>query len=138
MGMYTQVRGWLNVDSIGYNNFYKLERRLEQAKEDFEYDNTITVERKWVCHDTHIHQGANGSVYIFFGTELKNYNNPARIWIEYLLNYFPNAEGSIDFQYEESNIGDNTYRLLIYKGQIIKEEDVEVWCYGYGNSYKGF
>lgn len=138
MGMYTQIRGWLNIDSIGYGDerFRDLERQLEKAKEHFLEDDTITVDRKWVCHDTHIHNGCNGSVYIFFGTELKNYGNPAKIWIEYLLNYFPNAEGSIDFQYEELGIGDTTYRLLIYKGQIIKEEDVEAWCYGYGNLYR--
>ena len=139
MGMYTQIRGWLNVDSIGYpENYIDICRKLERAKEDFENDETIKVDRKWVCHGTIVYQGGNGSVYLFIGTELKNYGNPAKIWIEYLLNYFPNAEGSIDFQYEESNIGDSTYRLLIYKGQIIKEEDVKVWCYGYGNSYKKF
>ena len=43
MGMYTQVRGWLNIDSIGYGNdrLIKAEKLLEQAKEDFENDNTL-------------------------------------------------------------------------------------------------
>ena len=71
-----------------------------------------------------------------FNYEKLMYKNMSREKFEYLLNYFPNAEGSIEFQYEELGIGDTTYRLLIYKGQIIKEEDVEAWCYGYGNLYR--
>ena len=37
MGMYTQIRGWLNIDSIGYGDerFRDLERQLEKAKEHF-------------------------------------------------------------------------------------------------------
>ena len=78
MGMYTQVRGWLNIDSIGYGDerLIKAEKLLEQAKEDFENDNTLVdyygdkLARKWVCHDTTLVEGGNGSLFLFFGTEL--------------------------------------------------------------------
>lgn len=164
MGMYTQIRGWLNVDSIGYNNLGEIQSKLEQAKDDFEADTTLkdcdndTLDRKWVCHDTIANGGGNGSAYIFFGTELKNYGNPAYEWIKFLLKYFPNAEGRIDFQYEEENywedinldvdnndltrsqldccIGDESRYLLIRDGKIIKDDYTRTWCKGYGNMYK--
>ena len=141
MGMYTQIRGWLNVDSIGgYNqtNFKEICDKVEQAKEEFGWDDSILdicgepLERKWVCNDTCVHGGGNGSVYIFIGTELKNYGCPAEIWIKYLLNKFPNAEGRIDFQYEEDEETCKCWE--IYKGKIA-EKDVPRWCYGYGNQY---
>jgi hypothetical protein len=165
MGMYTQVRGWLNVDSIGCDNLGEIQSKLEQAKEYFESDATLkdsdndTLERKWVCHDTIANGGGNGSVYIFFGTELKNYGNPAYEWIKFLLKYFPNAEGRIDFQYEEENYwedinyeeeketesnpgyyqednkGSMSRYLLIRDGKIIKDDYTRTWCKGYGNMY---
>ena len=71
MGMYTQVRGWLNIDSIGYGNdrLIKAEKLLEQAKEDFENDNTLVeyngdkLARKWVCPDRTLEEGGNGSLF---------------------------------------------------------------------------
>lgn len=168
MGMYTQIRGWLNVDSIGGidDNLLKITEILKQAQDDFKNDNTIIdsydntpIERKWVCEDTIIHEGGNGSKYIFFGTELKNYGNPAYEWIKYLIKYFPNAEGRIDFQYEEEdywedinfdvekenennpwyrgeNEGSESRYLLIRNGSIIKDDYTRTWCKGYGNMYK--
>ena len=166
MGMYTQVRGWLNIDSIGYGDerLIKAEKLLEQAKEDFENDNTLVdydgdkLARKWVCHNTTLVEGGNGSLFLFFGTELKNYGNPAKAWIEYLIKYFPNAEGRIDFQCEEEerwedvnldidnnnltrsqlecSIGGQSNYILIYKGKIIKDDYCRTWCKGYGNCGK--
>lgn len=137
MGMYTQVRGWLNVDSIGdYNgeNFKEIQKKLLSAQEGFQRDTTIEVDRKWVCEDTILHSGGNGSTYIFFGTELKNYGDPAGQWIKYLLNFFPNAEGRIDFQYEEDT-GYHKY-WIISNGKVIKEDMEEIYYEGYGNMYK--
>lgn len=143
MGMYTQIRGWINVNSIGD---YAGERRntinqlLQEAKNSFENDETILditgkpLARKWVCNSTIAHEGGNGSMYLFVGTELKNYGCPAEIWIKYLLKYFPNAEGRIDFQYEEDE--NQCKYWLIHKGEIIKEDFNDVWCEGYGNFFK--
>ena len=146
MGMYTQVRGWLNVDSIGdykCERYKKICQLLKKAQNDFENDNTILdvdgepLERKWVCRDTIVHKGGNGSVYLFFGTELKNYGNPAYHWVVYLLKYFPNAEGRIDFCYEEEYIGEDKSRyLLIRDGKIIEDGYTTTWTKGYGNIFK--
>lgn len=143
MGMYTQIRGWLNVDSIGDyegKRFQEINLLLQKAKDDFENDRTVLnyrgepMERKWVCHDTIAHRGGNGSVYLFFGTELKNYGSPAEAWIEYLIKYFPNAEGRIDFQYEEDEYECEYW--FISHGAVIKRSNNEKWCEGYGNSFK--
>lgn len=143
MGMYTQIRGWLNVDSIGDyegKRYKEIEKILMSAKERFQRDTMLRasdgspLERKWVCDDTFLHMGGNGSCYMFFGTELKNYGNPAGEWIKYLLDFFPNAEGRIDFQYEEDE--DECIYWLIHKGKIVKEDNCDKWCEGYGNMWK--
>jgi len=142
MGMYTQIRGWLNVDSIGNGKSLDvLERKLLSAQEGFQRDITLVnpydgkpLERRWVCENTYIHGGGNGSVFIFFGTEMKNYDSPAEQWIKYLLNFFPNAEGRIDFQYEEDE--EECKCWLINDGAIVKEFYNPVWCEGYGNMYE--
>jgi hypothetical protein len=160
MGMYTQIRGWLNLGGlVSKDELAELQTRLNTAKEDFE-NSDIEVDRKWVCDDTIIHYGGNGSVFLFFGTELKNYGNPAYEWIKYLLPYFPSAEGRIDFQYEEehpwgdinitdedlNNVnpwyrqedlsGNHSRYLLIRDGQIIKDDRCRTWANGYGNFIK--
>ena len=142
MGMYTQIRGWLNIDSIGNGTSINvLERKLRSAQEGFQRDITLVdtydgtpLERRWVCEHTYIHGGGNGSAFIFFGTELKNYGQPAEQWIKYLLNFFPNAEGRIDFQYEEDY--EECKYWLIHKGTVIKEDYNPIWCEGYGNMYE--
>lgn len=141
MGMYTQVRGWLNVDSIAHDNKEMLERRLMEAKESF--IRTAVCDRKWICGNTVLHVGGNGSAYIFIGTELKNYGGVAEKWIEHLLTFFDNAEGRIDFQYEEVCIGGEDYGTgicnnkskywEIYQGKVTKIGECDCWCKGYGN-----
>lgn len=138
MGMYTQARGWLNVDSISYGdkNLTSIHRNVRVAQETFKQ---IHNGRSWVSEDTVIHNGANGSVYIFFGTELKNYNDDAEEWIKHLIKYFPSTEGRIDFQYEEEEWAEENSKSkywLIRQGEIIEEGHCATWCYGYGNSYK--
>lgn len=129
MGMYTQIRGWLNVDSISYDNEIILQQRLLKAQEDFKKN--FTEIRSWVCADTVLHVGSNGSAYLFFGTELKNYDQDAEKWIKHLITYFSNAEGRIDFQYEEDTI--NTTYWLVAHGQVVEEGKCHLWCGGYGN-----
>lgn len=130
MGMYTQVRGWLNIDSICFDEETILHQKLIEAKESFK--KTFSEIRSWVCEDTVLHVGSNGAAYLFFGTELKNYNDDAQKWIKHLISYFPNAEGRIDFQYEASE--SETPYWLIANGEIIEKNMCEIWCIGYGNS----
>ena len=155
MGDYTQVRGWLNINSAGdEEDLDKANKVLKQAQKDFQEDDSIEVDRKEVCEDTFLHKGHNGCIYLFFGTEIKNYGNPSKKWIEYLLKYFPNAEGRIDFQdesetpWEDINLdpansfesmygyGSESVYMLIYKGRIVKEDYCRTWCRGYGNQLK--
>lgn len=138
MGMYTQVRGWLNVDSISYGgkNISEIKNKLEEAQITFQ---SVHNGRSWVSEDTIIHAGSNGSVFIFFGTELKNYDEDAESWIKHLIKYFPNAEGRIDFQYETEKYfeeGSKSKYWLIREGVVVTSSTDDTWCYGYGNSYK--
>ncbi len=135
MGMYTQVRGWLNVDSIGsIENKNKLKELLVKAKE--EYEQIEDLDRKWVCDDTVLHFGGNGSAYLFIGTELKNYDDSVDEWVKTLIKTFPNSEGRIDFQYELDDEDSGSRFILVRNGKIIKDDIGETWCYGYGNMYK--
>lgn len=121
--MYTQIRGWLNIRSSGDRCDYDEDVKLfDKAKLDYS-------EEERVCKDTHIHDGWNGTTYIFIGTELKG-SYQADGWIRHLLTYFPHAEGRIDFQYEGKDKGDHTPYWLIYKGEVIKEAECEAWTDG--------
>lgn len=135
MGMYTQIRGWLNVDSIAYKNEDKINKIFNSAKEEFESRDDL--DRKWVCEDTIIHFGGNGSAWIFIGTEMKNYDNSMNEWINTIIKYFPNAEGRIDYQYELDDKESGSRYLLIHNGKIIKDGICEPWCIGYGNMFEG-
>lgn len=133
MGMYTQCRGWLNIDSISYmkDKISAFENLLREAQEKF----VETQDgRTFVCYDTWIHEGSNGSTFIFFGTELKNYDRDFERWVEFLLKYFPNAEGRLDIQYEEDDIFGKTTYLEICEGRIA-EKTCKTWCKGYGNMW---
>lgn len=135
MGMYTQVRGWLNVDSISYDkdygskNYLEIKYILDNAKLDFMKSD---IPRSWVCKHTTLHVGGNGSVFLFIGTELKNYGNPTLEWLKFLIKRFPNAEGSVDFQYEEDEYS-TTY--FIREGQIRGITQCPHASKGYGNIY---
>ncbi len=83
--------------------------------------------------DTRLHVGSNNSTYIFIGTELKNYNDDAEKWLEFLISKFYNAEGRIMFQYEENETLNKVW--TISNGQI--EEKFEHFNFkGYGNMFE--
>lgn len=132
MGMYTQVRGWLNVDSISYRHGEQLEVILSTAKADFAKFCEGKSIRRWVKDDVILHNGSNGCAFIFIGSELKNYDQDAQTWIKFLLPYFPNAEGLIYFQYEDTEDNENTVWTISH-GKVIKEEHMATVFKGYGN-----
>ena len=140
MGMYTQGRGWLNVNSIGND---KRNDRIQQVFDEMK-QNFIGNGRDWIAEDLTLNFGSNGSAWIFLGTELKNYNNEIESLIRHVISYFPNAEGRFDIQHEkvDPNIQDNGYDFymepdyyLIYKGSIVESGTCRPWCHGYGNMY---
>ena len=133
MRMYTQAKGILNVDSVNslFNND-ELYEILQQAKYDFYNDNNIQIDRKWVCDNTGIVEGGNGSSFIYFCAEMKNYGDPIRAWIKYLLNYFPNAEGQMLIQYE-CQVCPNV--ITIFQGKIVSDVESDFKQIGYGNTH---
>lgn len=138
MGMYTQARGWLNIDSIGLpETFFEIQAKLQSTID--EYQEKQITSRSWVSDNTIAARGGNGSTYIFFGIELKNYSDDAEEWIKYLIARFPSAEGRIDFQYETEDYRDEESKSkywLIRDGMVIESGRCDTWCKGYGNSYE--
>lgn len=131
MGMYTQVRGWINIDSIGYGRFEKLEKIFNEVNKEY-IENRKTPRCEFIMQDTHIMQGSNGSAFIFIGSELKNYNNDAEEYIKFLANKFHNAEGHVCFQYEDDECFNKTW--IISKGKI-EEKHQQFPFKGYGNMF---
>lgn len=135
MNKYTQCRGWLNVNSIEQVANNELKERFEKAQADFKELHADDDEfRSWVCEDTVFHSGSNHATFIFFGTELKNYDFPAESWIKFLLDYFKNAEGCIFFQKDDDIDGKNKV-WIISKGHIVEEKNLSFPFTGYGNFY---
>lgn len=129
MGMYTQYRGWLCLDSINGENEPQAVAVLEQARANFKKREDLS--RTWVSDDCWIHSGSNGSLWLFFGTEHKDYDDSMEAWIRHVVAVFPKAEGRIDVQYEEVYPGENTHCFLVKAGEIAKAP-VKAWTEGYG------
>lgn len=128
MGMYTQVRGWLCVGDVKFND-RKFSDALAMAKAE-----SHSIEA--VKDSTIYHVGWNGSAWLFIGAELKHYSDGtdphgAEDWIKHLLAYFPLAEGRIDFQYEITERGHGSPYWEIYKGKIT-EKHGKTWTDGPG------
>lgn len=134
MGMYTQVRGWFCLDSIGdEENFRDAEARLQQAKDNLLADPDQV--RGWIGDDVSVRQGGNDTLWLFVGMEFKNYNQDVDLLVKHLRQVFPGMEGRLDLQYEEVEAGDQTCTWLINRDGIQKES-VTAWTYGYGLDYK--
>lgn len=136
MGMYTQIRGWLCIDSMGNGKDYQ--SRLDKVREIYKAENinNDNCSRPYVSDCTWVHNGANGSAWIFIGLEHKNYDDSFYIWLDYLLKEFPQAEGRVDIQYEGEELEDQdkTKEFLIRDGKIVARNLIPVWCYGYGGN----
>lgn len=132
MGMYTQVRGWLNVNSIAEEGNEKTFNTFNRAVKEYNEENR-TPRQEYVLKDTSIQIGANSSVFIFIGTELKNYDADAEKWLEFLISKFYNAEGHIMFQYEENETKNKIWTVSNGK---INEKFEDFDFKGYGNMYE--
>lgn len=125
MGMYTQVRGWLCCSSGGSgdkNN--EIVSKFKEIKESF--SKREDLDRAWlVAGDTHITNGSNGSLWIFIGSEHKNYDGSMDEWIKTILNNIK-CEGRIEYQYEDLedfHTGEQGQDkvLIVLDGKINKE-----------------
>lgn len=135
MGMYTQVRGWLNVRSMGWGQLDALEERFERVKEQYLSEHN-TDRQDIVVENTHFKIGFNGSAFIFIGTELKNYEEDAEVWLKFLINEFATSEGVICFQSELEEPQDDGTKfntVWIVSGGEISEEFQAMPFNGYGN-----
>ena len=130
MGMYTQAMGMLNIASINVTSkkFEDYKEILAQAQTSYKLENPTT--RSWLCDTTFIEMCGNASVFIFFGTELKNYDDDIETWIRYLIRFFPYAEGIVSSQYEQDEYA---HLYFIYRGEIQKEMKSPIVTEGYGN-----
>lgn len=135
MGMYTQIRGWLNVGSISSMQEREAEEGIAQARKLFAVKTKeLELARPWVSEDTHVVFGSNGAAWIFFGAELKNYDESFDEWFKCVIEAFPFAEGRLDYQYEEESPGESDCRVVkVYKGKIISDTREPAWCNGYEN-----
>lgn len=130
--MYTQIRGWLNVLSIGGPEDTKeLADRLPIAKATYRAG-FPNLDRTWVADDTHFHIGGNGSCWLFIGTELKNYDASFDEWLNHLLTYYPTAEGRIELQCEGS---EGSTSRIIKDGLVQGTQTEHAWAKGYGNGH---
>jgi len=129
MGMYTQVRGILCVASIGRSkNLEEIKNKLLLLQNTFEKREDL--DRPWVCGDTCFQTGSNGSGWLFIGSEHKNYDSSIDEWLKYLIKNIP-CEGRIEFQYEETELGENSPLWLVKDG-VITETSFIVNTEGYG------
>lgn len=129
MGMYTQFRGHLCVGSIGTVNATDARARFEALQAAFRLREDVT--RHWVCEDSHMIPGSNGSLWIFFGSEHKNYGECMDKWILEIVATF-RCEGRIEVQYEEEGPGEDSIRVLYVSGGLISEKREPTHCEGYG------
>jgi len=128
--MYTQAMGMLNIASINATGkrFEEYKQILAQAQESFKIENQSL--RNWLCDNTFIEMCGNASVFIFFGTELKNYDDDIETWIRYLIKFFPYAEGIVSSQFEQDEFA---HLYFIYRGEIQKEMESPIITEGCGN-----
>lgn len=128
--MYTQYRGFLCIASLSDEKYDELVARFESLKENFLKDESN--ERPWVCKDSCIHCGSNGSVWIFIGSEHKNYDDSMENWIKILVKNF-NCEGRIERHYEEYGVGEPIEVLNVSRSCILRTHE-ETHQKGYGFS----
>lgn len=126
MGMYTQIRGFLCCDSIGQKP--DIEKKLKHLQRLFKERNNL--DRTWVCEDTIFYRGSNDSGWLFIGSEHKNYDESMTEWLRFLVTKI-RCEGRIEFQYEETDIGEQAVVWLVTPDRII-EETYTIHTYGYG------
>ena len=132
MGMFTQVRGWLNINSISADKADKVKETYYKAVEEYS-SKERTPRQEFVMQDTRLYIGSNNSTYIFIGTELKNYDTDAEKWLEFLISKFYNADGHIMFQYEED---ETLNKIWIVSNGKINEKFEDFDFKGYGNMFE--
>jgi len=135
MGYYTSIRGWLNVEHKD-SSIVLLAKRLEEAKT--AYSALYPESRDWIYRSTCLpvdETGFDGSVFIFIGCRLKNYDDDWRRWLTVLLEYFPWADGRWDVQSEDQDYatydGDSASAVLtvrISEGSIKEDYSELAWC----------
>lgn len=122
MRMYTQYRGALCLGSIGTVSYPDLLADFTRLQEAF----LLTTEensRSWVCQDSHLLQGSNGSIWLFIGSEHKDYDDSMKNWIELIWKTF-RCEGTIEAQYENADPQGKVTVYTITPDEISKESRV--------------
>jgi hypothetical protein len=131
MGMYTQYRGAICIDSIGQVDPDTATAKLAKLQEEYlSRAEADKHDRAWVCTDTVLHFGGNGSKWLFIGSEHKDYDTSMRDWINILAKEF-RGEGRIEVQYEEVDPGEQMKVLYMEGGVVVELAETCHTC-GYG------
>lgn len=133
MGMYTQYRGFICVDSINQHPMKKVEEYFNKVLFDWK---EAQGRRTWLTKAVWLHEGPNGSKWIFIGTEHTDYDDSVRSLIETIVAAFPGCEGRIEKQYEETKCYQGMDTVFIISNGIISEEKYTPHQNGYGLDVK--
>ena len=119
--MYTQFRGVLCLKSIGsMKDFDALKIQFDALQAAFLAADEN--DRPFVCQDSQIFLGSNGSAWIFIGSEHKDYDDSMSNWIKILASTF-RCEGRVEQQYEDVAAGDlmTVYKIVPGKIEVCQE-----------------
>ena len=118
MGTYTQIKGFLEIDSeLNYEEFgFDKElyiKNFEEIKKDF--IRIWSGERAESATSTSVYNiGSDWEHFIFFGGSIKDYDSDLSGWIEFILNKY-NCDGRIELLFEN-----NEYPIIL----IIKDSKI--------------
>ncbi len=95
MGMYTECRGWIEINDMDFNTekFEDLMGKVEDISERASQCVSCTV----------FNIGFNWSPYIFIGGSIKNYDDDWNKFLNFLLKNLKVSEYKIETRYEEED-----------------------------------
>ena len=98
MGMYTHVRGWMQLKHHYTVLAEELEKKFNDAMQKAE---RLSPRSRACVACTVFHYGCNGCPYIFIGGEMKDYDNDWDIFLHFLASEFDIRAYSLEMKYEE-------------------------------------
>ncbi len=102
MGMYTHVRGWINVDLSDNLDLYGSSHDAHDKFRDImKRAENISPRSSQCVFSTTFNVGFNFECYIFIGGEVKDYDNDWKTYLQFLKSNFKINEMRLEMKYEE-------------------------------------